>query len=311
MKLKTFYLVNTNPPLRPVILGEVLFDIFEGGEPILGGAPFNVAWNLKALGQNPLFISRVGDDELGEKALAAMTRWGIDTRGVQIDRDHPTGVVEVSLKGGQPEFSILPDQACDFIDRGRAIESLNDGDFSLLYHGTLLARTGASRSLIHSIRASLRLPVFVDVNLRAPWWDIDCAYEAVSHASWAKLNSDELRDLSDISFHDEKTMLDAAERFCERFSLKALVVTLGAVGSLMVTKDGVINWGSELHGEVIDTVGAGDAFSAVSIIGLVNDWPVEDILYRSSKLASRICERRGAIQTDVDIFSQYREGWRL
>ena len=83
---------------RPVIFGEVLFDRFPDGSTVLGGAPFNVAWNLKALGLDPLLVSRVGRDDLGADILAAMSEWGLDTAGVQTDAGHPTGTVEVTLE---------------------------------------------------------------------------------------------------------------------------------------------------------------------------------------------------------------------
>ena len=87
---------------RPILFGEVLFDRFPDGSVVLGGAPFNVAWNLQALGLSPLLISRIGDDDLGDRILAAMESRGMAIDGIQRDRRHPTGTVEVSLQDGQP-----------------------------------------------------------------------------------------------------------------------------------------------------------------------------------------------------------------
>ena len=84
---------------RPVIFGEVLFDRFPDGSAVLGGAPFNVAWNLQAFGQAPLLISRVGQDALGEQIRETMTDWSMDTSCLQSDMSHPTGIVDISFRG--------------------------------------------------------------------------------------------------------------------------------------------------------------------------------------------------------------------
>ena len=102
-----------------VIFGEVLFDCFDD-EAVLGGAPFNVAWNLRGFGLDPVLISRVGADGRGEAVRTTMGSWGLDARGLQTDTGRPTGMVTITLEGGEPTFAILPDQAYDRIDAGEA-----------------------------------------------------------------------------------------------------------------------------------------------------------------------------------------------
>ena len=116
------------------LFGEVLFDLFPTGEKILGGAPFNVAWNLQALGDAPLFISRVGKDSYGTDILQAMRTWGMSTEGVQCDPDHATGQVQVELIDNEPRYHIVADSAYDFIHESQ-LPVLGNG--RLLYHGTL------------------------------------------------------------------------------------------------------------------------------------------------------------------------------
>ena len=116
---------------RPVIFGEVLFDRFPDGTSVLGGAPFNVAWHLKALGLGPLFVTRVGKDRLGGRILAAMEAWGMDTRGVQEDPDHPTGTVEVWVENGEPSYEIAMPSAWDLIDAEKLPAADDPG---ILYH---------------------------------------------------------------------------------------------------------------------------------------------------------------------------------
>ncbi len=130
---------------RPVVFGEVLFDTFPDGAAVLGGAPFNVAWHLQGFGLDPLFISRIGDDEPGTRVLDTMRAWGMDIRGLQVDSERPTGKVQVSFDNGQPGFSILPDQAYDFIDLEAAAGAAARAVPALLYHGSLIARHAVSR----------------------------------------------------------------------------------------------------------------------------------------------------------------------
>lgn len=131
----------------PVLFGEVLFDCFEDGSRVLGGAPFNVAWHLQAFGCSPLFISRVGDDPWGRKIRDVMQRWGMTTAGLQKDSAHPTGEVQVSLKQGQPSFDILPDRAYDHIH----CEGIPPMNPSLVYHGSLGLRQAESANTLADI----------------------------------------------------------------------------------------------------------------------------------------------------------------
>ncbi|HRV09486.1 MAG TPA: PfkB family carbohydrate kinase, partial [Acidobacteriota bacterium] len=91
---------------RPVVFGEVVFDLFPDGSEVLGGAPFNVAWHLKGLGERPLMITRIGDDQRGRAILDRMLSAGLDVAGVQMDEEHPTGTVRVLLDSAGPRFQI-------------------------------------------------------------------------------------------------------------------------------------------------------------------------------------------------------------
>ncbi len=125
---------------RPVVVGEVLFDVFPDGGRVLGGAPFNVAWHLHAFGLSPLVATRIADDARGEEILDTMNTWGMDRAGVQVDRTAPTGQVQVDLDHGSPSFSILPDQAYDRLDSMAAVAAVEGEELALAYHGTLIAR---------------------------------------------------------------------------------------------------------------------------------------------------------------------------
>lgn len=296
--------------ISPLIFGEVLFDVFPGGEEVLGGAPFNVAWNLCGLGVDALLVSRVGKDARGDRVLEAMRSWGMDTRGVQVDPDHPTGIVEVSLEDGQPQFMIVRDQAYDFVDPAVAGSLVAEREASLLYHGTLASRSPVSRRAVEALTTSGRPRRFVDVNLRAPWWDLGAVNARVSGASWVKLNETELAAVCERSALRGEELEVAARDLRRELDLSYLVVTLGESGALLLDRDG-----NELSSRappvdvLMDTVGAGDALSAVMILGLCRGWPPGRSLKRAVEFAASVCGRRGATTSDRSLYEGYLRQW--
>lgn len=280
-------------PRRPLIFGEVLFDCFPDGARVLGGAPFNVAWHARALGLDPLLVSRVGTDAAGDAVLAAMRGWQMDLSGIQRDPDHPTGQVAVTLAAGQPSYAILPDQAYDHIAPPAAPAGV-----ALVYHGTLALRHPSARAALAQVCADTGAPVFVDVNLRDPWWDEATVRARLDAARWCKLNDQELALLAGPG-----EPVAAARRLIDRHGLAQVVVTLGAAGAFALGADGLLaNVAPDRRVAVVDTVGAGDAFAAALIAGLLGGWPVPVTLRRAQQLASGICARRGAIAHEPDVY---------
>lgn len=294
---------------RPVIYGEVLFDTFPDSTSVMGGAPFNVAWHLQGFGLKPLLISRIGRDEQGNKVLQIMHDWGLDTQGLQIDDLHPTGAVMVSLDDGQPTFNIVPDQAYDFIEPQVVQEIVERTPVSLLYHGSLVARSHTSLDTLMTLRTITKKPVFVDINLRSPWWDHDIVDELVKHASWLKLNDDELIKLA-TDDNASQQLPDAARTIFDRYQLQLLIVTRGGEGAFIMNKDGRTDGYPVTVEQIADTVGAGDAFSAVTVLGLLYGWALEDILQRALQFASMICAVRGATIQDKDLYRTLLQQWQ-
>jgi fructokinase len=295
---------------RPVVVGEVLFDVFPDGRRVLGGAPFNVAWNLQAFGQRPLLVTRVAADEDGEAVIAAMTEWGMETSGVQRDGSRPTGQVRVGEAAGEPTFEIVPDQAYDVLDTESALNTISQLNVSLLYHGSLVLRSDRSARALRAVRSRVVAPVFVDVNLRDPWWQRAAVLEIVRGSTWIKLNQAELANLSGRPLEEVATAPKAAsERFRTRCGASMVIVTRGPEGAVLVDDHGVVSKRAPESVEIIDTVGAGDAFSSIVILGLASGWSGERILDRALSFASAICSIRGATTRDRDFYSGWRGGW--
>jgi fructokinase len=289
---------------RPLIVGEVLFDVMPDGTRVLGGAPFNVAWHLEAFGLRPLMVTRVGADDSGDEVLAAMESWGMDTSGVQRDDAHPTGRVQVDLQDGEPTFHILPDQAYDHIDGDLVARSVAGETFSLLYHGSLISRGEVSGAALDDLTERFSAPVFVDVNLRDPWWDQEEVVASVCQARWVKLNEAELGQLVGASG------ASAAEALRRDHGLDAVIVTRGGRGAVVVDSGGVHDAAPPAEVNVVDTVGAGDAFSAVFIFGLSRGWSTDLTLERALEFAAAVCTVPGATTRDSSLYSRFADhGW--
>lgn len=294
-----------NHHVIPVIFGEVLFDCFPDGNSVLGGAPFNVAWHLQAFGRSPLVISRIGDDELGGKVESAMLDWNMKTTGLQRDPAHPTGSVDIEFNDGEPSYSIVEHRAYDYIDAS-SLPALPEN--SLLYHGSLALRNHVSRQALSTLKAQHQGTVFMDVNLRDPWWERAFVLNLADDANWVKLNEDELVQLGNGT-GDIDTQAGA---FIELHKLNGLVVTLGNKGAIALTEDGGRAQVAPSQAlEVVDTVGAGDAFTSVLITGLSLDWPLDQILQRAQDFASMIVERQGATVHDRNLYQAMITDWGL
>jgi len=288
---------------RITVFGEVLFDCFPGGEAVLGGAPFNVAWHLQAFGQRPRFVSRVGDDEAGRRIRRAMADWGMDTGDLQQDPRHATGQVQITLSGGEPAYDIVDQVAYDFIDA----DALDPGDDQMLYHGSLGLRNAASRDALERLRRGA-VRVFMDVNLRDPWWRRDEVLAWADRADWIKLNEAELRELH----AGEGDLASLAGGFLQAHGLEGLVVTRGEKGAMLL-----MNGQSPLEVapvaalRVVDTVGAGDALASVLLTGLNRQWPLRVTLERAQEFASAVVGRRGATIDDPEFYRPFLGAWDL
>ena len=289
----------------PVVFGEVLFDRFPDDHVVLGGAPFNVAWHLQAFGGEPLMISRVGNDALGRNIRQAMEDWSMALRGLQLDSQHPTGTVDVSFAAGEPSYDIVDQRAYDFID-GTLLPSLPAS--GVLYHGSLALRNPVSRSALEALRLDSGLAVFVDVNLRAPWWQREAVLAMLQAARWAKLNADELACLCP----EADTLEARAHYLLAHYELEWLVVTLGSAGArAFMTAADSLSVAPLQSMPVADTVGAGDAFASVLLLGLLRDWPMQQTLQRAQTFASAIVGVRGATVSDAGFYQRICADWGL
>lgn len=279
-------------------IGEVLWDVFPDG-PRFGGAPANFACSLSVLGGEDVsvsMVSAVGPDDLGTRALEELRSRDVDVTNVQRN-DRPTGRVDVTLDDdGVPSYEFATDSAWDRLAWTDDLESLADRVRAICY-GTLGQRADESRELIRKFIAcsppnTLRM---FDVNLRSPYDGDEVILDSLPYATAIKLNEDELerfRHLLQGSCPDDD--VGAMHEIAARYDIGVVALTKGAAGAVIV-RGGEVSEHRGQKVEVVDTVGAGDAFTAALVLGLLEDRPLDEINQSACEIAGRVCQKSGAI----------------
>jgi len=288
-------------PGRPVlVLGEALVDEFREG-PVAGGAPFNVARALAALGAPVSFVSRVGArDPAGRLVLDSAERFGLATGGIQRDAQHASGRVSVHEEvGGSHRFEIHADAAWDHLE-APAVR-----DTGIVYFGSLAQRHAVSRAAIRATVKGASGPTLLDLNLRPGTDTPELAAECLMLADWVKINDDELDRLL-AWFEPTLPALMA------RFALKGLVVTRGLAGYALYGEQGQVLAAGEgvAQPAFIDSVGAGDSFTAMLLAGLTLGRDLALTLQLANRFASMICGVRGPLPGDPAALAPWREALR-
>jgi len=295
-----------------VLFGEVLADIFPD-RTVLGGAPFNVARHLKAFGQNPVLITRLGNDALRDEVLSVMLQNGMETLGVQSNNSYPTGRVRVHIEEGGHRFEILPLQAYDFIHPGVVRMAALSVHPVLVYFGTLAQRHETSKRALKALLRSTAAVKFLDINLRAPWYDEKTLRLSLSNADIVKLNDDELDELTEMLGLPGNDAHECVQGLMKQFGLDHVMVTCGEKGAWQVNRNGKKVEVSIRNpvAELADTVGAGDGFASVCILGELKHWPVRKTLERANAFAAAICAIRGAVPDDGDFYQTFTREWAI
>lgn len=304
--------LRTNRKGSVVLFGEVLADIFPD-RAVLGGAPFNVARHLKAFGKNPVLITRLGHDKLGEQVLGVMSQNGMETLGVQCGNSHPTGQVLIHFKEGQHCFEILPAQAYDYIHPSLVRMATLSVNPVLVYFGTLAQRNEISRRALGTLLRSTGAAKFLDINLRTPWYDEKTIRQSLRYADVVKLNAEELGLLAEMFDLAGNAEQNQVVELMNRFDLNRAVVTCGKNGAWQTDRNGRITEaaGKDTAAKIVDTVGAGDGFSAVCILGTLLHWPATITLERANSFAAAICGIRGAVPDHADFYQPYARDWGI
>lgn len=314
---------------KPIIIfGETLIDDFPD-QPVVGGAPFNVARSLGYFDCVPLMISRVGNDATAKLILADMQRFKLPVAGLQTDQHYPTGRVRVtqddSTDKASHKFDILPDQAYDHIESQAAVTAMLQGspehDRGIFYFGTLAQRNPVSRAALHALLRETLALKYLDLNLRAMQYSLATIEQSLQFADILKVNEEELQILAEIYLDkpkansvvtlDDADILAHATALISRFKLQAIITTLGERGYAYLDEAGqYLRSATEtVKINVVDTVGGGDAFSAIFLLGMQRGWSLHISLQRAHQFAAGICGVRGAVASDAGFYDQWQERW--
>lgn len=305
--------------MTTVVFGEALVDDF-GGEQVVGGAPFNVARHLAAFMAPQLMITRVGADRNGNLVRAEFERFAMSARGLQLDPIEETGRVIVERSGDAHRFIILPDQAYDFIAVDAALAAVREVTPQAFYFGTLAQRGERSREALFALLGAATAIRFLDLNLRTSDCDNDCLDRSLSAADIVKVNEEELqilfRQFLGIDDPADAMRFEDVHAACaalvKKFRLEAMLVTLGHRGSVYFGADGsmIASRDTPAPPYVIDTVGAGDAFSAIFLLGRALGWPLAQTLTRANEFAGAVCAIPGAVPRDMGFYDRWVARWR-
>jgi fructokinase len=248
---------------------------------------------------------------LGEEILDRMRSWGMDRSGMQVDPSRPTGRVTAVLRNGEPEFRIEPRQAYDFTAVADLPPRATLTSGEILYHGTLGIRGPEAMETLGRLRELLERPRLVDVNLRDPWWTRERVAWCLEGVEWAKLNQEEVSALTKRPVDTGVALLEAAQYLRDRHSIGNLVVTRGGEGAMALgSESDTPVWREAVSvSRLMDTVGAGDGFSAVVALGIVQGWGLEEMLERAVEFAADLCGIRGATSQDHGLYEEHRRRW--
>ncbi len=267
---------------KPIVgVGEVLWDIFPDGRKAAGGAPFNFAFHCHQFGHPGTIVSRVGDDELGRELRARVRELGLSDAEIQTDPERPTGTVLVTVDaGGQPSYAIDMAAAWGRLEWTPGLDELTK-QAAAVCHGTLALEGGqGSRAVIHELAHEVRknggLTIY-DVNLRARCCE-HADEMALSGSDWIKMNEDEQETLASRISRGKHSLL---------------IVTRGAAGVEAFTPD--MRYEERPPPvKVVDTVGAGDAFTAALVCLSLEGRSLPDCLRFACYYAARVCQHQGA-----------------
>ena len=290
-----------------IVLGEILVDLFDNYQRI-GGAPFNFAFHLQQLGFSVRFLTRIGDDPQGREIGKLLSRHHFDLDDVQVDEVHPTGTVRVVLDDhGVPRFDIREDVAYDYIDF-EALTPIHGPDTRMIYFGTLAQRSDLAFERFDRLlsRKGPSTTAFCDLNLRPPHVRDDVIAASLDCADILKLNTDELHHVGVLSGgpSQEEALIAHLMR---THQIEMVILTRGSSGSTLFTESQRFDASPPPTGNVLDTVGAGDAFASVMAAGYLSSMPLDRALTAASYFAGQICQLPGAIPDAPSIYARLRK----
>ena len=272
-------------------IGEILWDMLPSGK-ALGGAPANFAYHATRLGEEGWAVSAIGPDALGREIMDIVAEKRL--KSLISLTDKPTGTVQVELDAkGVPNYTIMEDVAWDNIPFTPEMEALARRADAVCF-GSLVQRRASRESVLRFLRATRpeALKVF-DINLRQHYYSREVLEESLQLADILKINDEEIRIVADMfGLGDDDAA--ACRALIDRYALRLVILTKGADGSEVITADEVIPQPAG-EAKVVDTVGAGDSFTAAFVVAYLRGASLADAQRQASDTAAYVCSRQGAM----------------
>lgn len=285
-------------------IGEILYDVYPDYKK-LGGAPFNFIYHVWKLYGKANFVSKIGDDKNGKEMLKQLKAIKFDCQFIDIDPNHPTGKVNIRLLENKiPQFTISQESAWDFIELTDKIKKLVTKKTDLLYFGTLSQRSFITRNTIEHL-LNEKIKYFSDLNLRHHFYNENIISSSLQKSSVIKINEDELTIVMDAIYGRSYSTKDSAKKLIEDFNLDLLCITMGSDGAYLFSQSGSNKHKTHVE-NLVDTVGAGDAYSAILCLGYLHQWDIEKINHMATNFAADMCTVEGAIPQEDSIYNKYK-----
>lgn len=292
---------------RVTAIGEILYDVYPDKKK-LGGAPFNFIYHIWKILGNVTFVSSVGNDANGKEMLSFLNSISFNTKHIYIDKKFPTGTVQVKLSEDKtPQFTISPECSYDYITLRDSTRQLIENETDLLYLGTLSTRSETSRNTIMSLFNKPHLKYFCDLNLRHNFYTKELIEKTLLTCNVLKINQEELDKLKQF-FDLQQFNNRAIEQLITKFDIDLIGLTLGENGAELYTKNENNYYKTEII-NVVDTLGAGDAFAAILCLGYLYKMPITEINKLANKFAAEICMVNGALPNDNLVYEKVRNSF--
>lgn len=274
-------------------LGEALWDVLPEGKK-LGGAPANFAFHASQFNNHGIAVSALGNDALGDEALAEFKAKNLDV--IMPRLDYPTGTVPTTLDAnGVPTYEIKEGVAWDNIPLTAEMEEAARKADAVCF-GSLAQRSATSRATITrflELTPASCLKIF-DINLRQNFYSKEVIVNSLHHCDVLKINDEELVIISRMFEYPGLSTEEKCRRILNKYHLRMLVLTCGVNGSYVFTPDEMSFYATP-RVQVADTVGAGDSFTGTFCAAILAGMSVTDAHKLAVEVSAYVCTQNGAM----------------
>ncbi len=242
-----------------ICFGELLWDVFPTGK-VIGGAPYNITNRATALGLKASVITSIGEDDLGRELRSLVEEDGGDTSFIQVHDTLPTSEVRILVgEGGEPTYDIRRPVAWDDIRIDDGMIAAVRGAQAFVY-SSLGLRDDRSKGTLFDLLPHAQLKI-CDVNLRDGHYKKETILKMLRHADVLRTNEHELAVISSWLGLEGLGRQEQMKRLWAHYDYKFVLSSLGEHGAVCMQGDNFYTQ-PVYHVDVVDTVGAGDAFLA-------------------------------------------------